>query len=533
MDRRAFVAAVGLSAVAAIVAGARQLRPDRRTVEDDLGGGTRVHTAPAGGPQSAVNLAPVDGEVISGAVQSNFAGNGFYARHRFTKAADWTGPNPLGGQFRGFDDPNFIPIVTWLTDYGGLPAATAYRRMDDLGLNGMLPASGAIDLEDLVKYGKWAVVTDESHRPNAISAAQDPGVVGVSCGEEPSTRVQYERIRANADRWLASGGGAGRFHLYNFADNLLNGDVVHTYLPKDMVTGWVSSDGSTRTRRQYTACDQYWYAGSGSDDAGGSRSKLHSRLYFDEFTTSGPASTDQTARGCHYGSMLDSVRKRFADPPNRLPGGPIAVWIEAGAPYAEPTSRAMTPAQMAWAVWATFVHGARGIHYFVHNFRTGDSWGAAFWDDHFGGPGVPGTGIYAAAKELNLRALRIAPVINAPFDGYFVYGDTTARGSISKPGFLTAVTSTHGRSKYGGVDASCKWHPTERKHYILATTREEETSTNVPISCRMVDQGQTVAAPVFGGPVIPIRRGGAVPDGFCEFSDTFSHAYDYKCWRIE
>jgi hypothetical protein len=376
-------------------------------------------------------------------------------------------------------------------------------------------------------------VTDESHPPNAISAAQDPSVVGVSCGEEPSTRVQYETIRANADRWLATSGAAGRFHLYNFADNLLNGDVVHTYLPRDMVTGWIPSDGSTRTRRQYTACDQYWYAGSGPDDAGGSRSKLHSRLYFDEFTASGPATIDQTARGSHYGSMMDSIRKQFAGSPNHPPSGPIAVWIEAAAPYTEPTSLAMTPARLAWAVWATLVHGARGIHYFIHNFRAGDSWGSAFWDDHFGGPDVPGTGIYAAAKELNLRALRIAPVINAPFDGYFVYGDTATGGAISQPGFLTAVTSTHARSNYAGVDASCKWHPTERKHYILATTREAETTTNLPITCRMVDQGQTVAAPVFGGPVIPIRRGAAIPYGFCELSDTFGHAYDYKCWRIE
>jgi hypothetical protein len=193
----------------------------------------------------------------------------------------------------------------------------------------------------------------------------------------------------------------------------------------------------------------------------------------------------------------------------------------------------MTPAQLQWAVWATLVHGARGIHYFAHNFRIGDSWGAAFWDDHYGGPGTAGTGIYAAAKELNRRALRIAPVINAPFDGYFVYGDTTEGGALSAPGFLTAVTSTQARSKYAGVDACCKWQPTERRHYILATTRESETVTNVPITCRMIDQGQNVAVPVFGGSNISIRRGGAIPPGFCEFSDTFARAYDYKCWRVD
>jgi len=156
-----------------------------------------------------------------------------------------------------------------------------------------------------------------------------------------------------------------------------------------------------------------------------------------------------------------------------------------------------------------------------------------FNNDGYGGPGVGGTGIYAAAKEVNLRALALAPVIKSPFDGYFVYGDTESSGSIATTGFLTAVTSTNSRSKYGGVDACCKWQPTEGKHYILATTREVDGSTNWPVTFRMVDQGQTSAFEVHESNTISIERGGAIPGGFCEFDDTFATAATYKTYRID
>lgn len=504
---------------------------DARMVADSVGMSDAASAnTPSGGQQSAVSLVAADGETLSGGVQSNFAGDGFHTRNGFTRARDWAGPNPLGGNFAGFDDPSFLPIATWLTDPGG--QAAAYDRMDDLGLNGMLPASGAINLDTNITRGKWAVVPSQDHPAGTITAFQDPGVVGVSTGEEPSSQLEYETNRWNADAWLASVDGPGRFHLYNFTHNLMNGDIAQTYSVKDMVIGWISSDGADRSRRQYLTCDNYWFAGTFS--GGGSPSTLDFRLY----QNTGVGTLDQSARGSHYGSMMDSIRKAFAQSPNVLPGGPIGVWVEAAAPLGEAESQAMTPARMGWAIWSTLVHGARGIYYFVHNFRTGDTWGGAFWDDHFGAPGIPGTGIYAAAKEINLRALQIAPVINSPFDGYFVYGDVTfpnpvTSGNIDNPGFLTAVTSTNTRGPYSGVDACCKWQPGEGKHYILATTRESESASNVPVSCRMVDQGQTVAVPVFGGPSISIQRGGAIPTGLCEFSDVFTLASDYKCWRID
>jgi hypothetical protein len=469
-------------------------------------------TSPGGGAQP-VTLVAADGELISGSTQSNFLGNGYYTRKGFTRATDWSGPNPLGGSFAGWDDPTFIPIGTFLTDFAG---TEFYSRMDDLGLNSMLPCAGSVSLTNNVTYGKGAVVTIESHAAGTISSGDDPGVVGVSSGEEPSDVAGYNIDNADRATWLASADGPGRFGFYNFREHVLNGELGGTVFPPDMMT---SAD--------FVTCDMYFFS-SAADNSGSTLNKMHNNLY--QYLP-GTATESECARGSHYGSMLDSMRKNLDSATTR----PFLSWIENGAPSDLATSVAITPAQLKWAVWATFVHGARGIAYFNHTFRSGDPLVSFnnFNNDGYGGPGVAGTGIYAAAKEVNLRALQIAPVINAPRDGYFVYGDMAASGSIANAGFLTAVTSTNARAPYAGVDACCKWVPTTEKHWILSTTREQDGTTNWPVTFRMVDQGQTAAHPMFGGSDIAITRGGAIPAGFCEFSDTFATAADYKCYRID
>lgn len=478
------------------------------------GSGRRfVPAAAGGGAQSAVSLVAVDGESISGSSQSNFLGNGYYTRKGFTRAANWTGPNPGGGSFAGWDDVDFLPIATWLTDFGG---TGFYTRMDDLGLNSMLPAAGSISLSNNVTFGKGAIVTSDAVTGGTIASGDDPGVFGVSSGEEPSTAAQYTTTLAANASWLATSDGPGRFPFYNYADNLLNGDIESTYFPDNMMTA-----------ADFITCDQYWYAGA-ADDAGGSQSKLHFRLYQG---LAGSATTAQCARGSHYGSMMDSMRKHLNSTTTR----PFLAWVENGAPYTETTSQAITPSQMKWAIWSTVVHGARGIAYFNHTFRSGDALASSnnFANDGYGGPGITGTGIYAAAKDINLKCLGIAPAINAPFDGYFVYGDTDTAGAIATAGFLTAVTSTNTRGPYAGVDACCKWQPVAGKHYIFAATREAGSATNVPVTFRMVDQGQSAAVDVFAGGSLSISRGGAIPGGFCEFADTFATAATPKCYRID
>lgn len=476
------------------------------------------------GMQGAVSLTPADGESISGSSQSNFVGTGFWQRIGVTRASNWVGPNPLGGNFAGFDDPDFIPICCWATDFGG---TGFYSRMNDLGLNGMWPAAGSVSLDNNVTFQKWAAVESAVHAAGTITGTQDPHVIGVVGGDEPSTIVNYEAVIADVGNWLANASdGPGRMSLLNYADNLLNGDIQGTYTATDMVLG---RDATHPTPPfQWTGCDQYWFAGA-PDDSGGSQTKLFFRLYQALYTGT-PGTQAQTARGSHYGSMMDCIRKAYPANDRR----PFAVWIENGAPYDLNSSTSITPAQMKWAIWSSIVHGARQITYFNHTFRTGDPAVGShnnFNNDYYGGPGVTGTGIYAAAKEMHLFVLGLASVINSPFDGYLCWGDGSA--DFTHSGFLTACTSTNTRNYFAGIDASCKWQPVEGKHYIFASTREQDGTTNWPVTYRMVDQGQTTATDLVTSTPISIQRGGAIPGGFCEFSDTFATAASYKAYRID
>lgn len=476
---------------------------------------------PQGSLQSAVTLTPADGEYISGSTQSNFLGDGFYTNNGFTRATAWTGPNPVGADFVGFDDPAFFPIGTWLTDFTG---TGYYSRMDDLGLNGMAPCAGSVSLANNITFRKWAIVVGDERPGGTISTSDDPGVVGVLSADEPSTILQYETMVADNNTWLGSADGPGRFAYNAYFANVLHGDIGVHYFEDDMVLG--RDDTFTNPPVSFgtwTSYDSYWFAGS---TTGGVPSDLHSRMYISQ---PGDATAAQCARGSHYGSMVDLVRSHYPANDRRIHWPPV----ESGAPYTETFSLAITPAQLKWAVWATIVHGARLINYFVHTFRVGDALPTVnvYNDNGYGGPGIPGTGIYAATKEINWFVLELAPVINSPFDGYLCFGD--GETSYESTGFLTACTSTNPRSFYSGVDASCKWQPTEGKHYILASTREQDGTTNWPVTFRMVDQGQTTATNLATDVPISVERGGGIPGGFCEFDDTFATAATYKAYRID
>jgi hypothetical protein len=477
----------------------------------------RVATASAG--QEPVSLVAADGETLSGDVQSNFASNGWATRNGFTRARDVPIAAPDASTLDGWDDVNFVPIAIWAADFS--QTSTNWDRIDDVAVNGFLPASGSVVLDTAITREKWVTVPIADWPSGTIPSDEDPAVLGVIPGEEPSTTVEYQGHITDGDTWLDSAEGTGRFLHYNYADNLVNGEIASTYFPEDMV---LCETNTQPPRVAFITMDIYWFAGAHT--GGGNTFKLFTRLYLDE-AGSAPASLAQTARGSNYGSCMDAIRKAY---PAGQPGW-FLCWIETGAPYEESASQAITAAQLGWAVWSTLVHGARGIAYFVHNFRIGDSWGAAPWDDHFGGPGVAGTGIYAAMKQIDERAMDLASVLNSPKDGYLCFGDGLE--DYEQPGFLTACTSTNARDMFSGVDASCRWQPVEEKHYILATTREQDGTTNWPVTFRMVDQGQTTAVEVHESNSISIQRGGGIPGGFCEFSDTFATAASYKAYRID
>jgi hypothetical protein len=473
------------------------------------------------GGQSPVSLVAADGEIITGsgaaATQSNFTNNGFYKRNGLTFAQNWSGPNPLGGTFAGFDDPAFLPITTWLTDFVDPGMYDAYRT---LGVNGFYPQYSTLSPVTNAAQGFWSTVINQQYAtPADIPSGGSSSVVGVLTGEEPYDDASYTAIVTPATAWLNASGGTGRIHEFNWANHALDPFLFGTSITPAQAV----AEGNPGSRRRMTTCDMYWFAGQ----AGGSNAAptaIWFRLY-QHLSTDGTA--DQVSRGCHYGSMVDALRV-----PYTAPGAPVGVWVENGAPFDEAFTHEITVEEMCWAIWSIFTHGGRSIQYFNATFRASDLQSGVnnFGNPYYGSATATGTGIFAAARECNLRALQIAPVLNGPKDGYRCWGTTSA---VTQTGFLTAATSTHALGPYAGVDVSCRWNPLDQHHYLLATTRESGTATNIPLTVRMVDQGQIRAVPVFGGSPLSVARSGGIPAGFCEFTDVFASARDYKVWRVE
>lgn len=472
-----------------------------------------VDSTPPPTGQSPVSLIAADGELVDEGGISNFVGNGYYERSGFTRAAAWSGPNPIGGTFAGFDHPQFIPIACWHTDFSD---PDFYDRMDDLGLNGMLNAWETVDLNDLAPNHKWATVISDQHPGGTITTGQDPHVLGVLSGEEPFDQAGYEAIVADQTTWLATSDGPGRFGFYNYTVHILNND--DGFGPHSTADAVEQADLIT--------CDYYWISGAPDPTH-----HVYDNMPFYFYTALGTPTESQLKRGSNYGSMMDTIRKHYAEGGNSRK--PVGIWVENGAPFSDAATGMITPAQMKWAIWSTIVHGARSITYFNHTFREDEDFSSNNFNDNFyGGPGVPGTGIYQAAKDINYSALVVAPAINGPFDGYLCFGDGLA--DYTHTGFLVSCTSANPRNYYSGVDASCRWVPTEEKHYIFATTREAAGTTGWVTTFRMVDQGQTFAVRLYDtGGTLTISRGGSIPAGFCEFTDSFATAESYKCYRID
>jgi hypothetical protein len=535
-----------LNAAAAVVAGSRQVAtsgaalvavatrsaatPAVQSSGAALSATATVSVTAAGTGQSAVSLVAIDGEYISGSTQSNFIGDGYYTRKGFTRAATFGGAHPLGGTYNGWDDPNFLVIGNANTDPGGLSASnSAYLDViQDAGLTCGLPTSGAIPATEFAAHNMACTVTIEASTyptPADIPSGARPAVMGIISGEEPWSTAMFQGLIDQDAAWLAQDTG-GRFHHTGFFDNILNGDIDFTITPHDMATAF-----------DVFTCDSYWFAGAWDNGNPAqiplARYNLRGRLYVNYFNALGtpdgqPRSVDETARGCHYGSQNDSIRKTWTTGESR----PMGQWVETGAPYTEADSMAITPAQLGWAMWSIAVHGSRLFPLFDHSFRPDHITASTYNDPVYGFVAVGGanTGIYAASRTINRQLLSMASVLNSPKDGYFAWGDDTA---VTQTGFLTAVTSTNTRSPFSGVDAVCKWHPVGRKHYILAHTRESQTATNIPVIFRMVDQGQATATELWSNRSLSITRGGSIPAGFCELADTFATAATPLAYRIE
>jgi hypothetical protein len=173
---------------------------------------------------------------------------------------------------------------------------------------------------------------------------------------------------------------------------------------------------------------------------------------------------------------------------------PVWVFIETSYIFPETwgNRRSPTPAQMQAEVWQAIIGGARGIEYFNHNFYEQD-------------PRQPPsqrvliTPAYAemaaAAKQVNERLHRLAPVINAPF----------------AEGFVTAT---------GNVNVMAKYHA--GSFYVFAAT-SQHASQQVTFTLNGIE----------GATAVALDEGRSLPVTGGRFTDSFQGETGVHVYRID
>lgn len=152
---------------------------------------------------------------------------------------------------------------------------------------------------------------------------------------------------------------------------------------------------------QFVSTDNYWYTdndlctggqggqlmqGQGPVDASGSHSLTNTQCH----------------RASNYGLTIDKMRR--LDTSDGYPQ-PIWAFIEDGHPVTDNSSPTITGPQVQGAVWASLIHGARGIIYFNHSFG-----GSCLSYHTLREP--CGAAVRPAVTAVNAQIRDLAPVLN-------------------------------------------------------------------------------------------------------------------------
>ncbi|SRR6266852_1553363 len=443
-----------------------------------------------------VTLQAIDGETM---LTPTVMSHSYYSGNNFTKA---TSANPSFPTVN-WDDPNFFPLGVF---FGVYPADES--EMVDLGLNVAVAVTGTSDYSGMIPAQLQAF-------SNGSGPYGTDWEVGMHL-DEPATVAAIQTFISGytAAQWT------GRmFDLTGTINYIIAGDLggtpISTLLAKN---NWTAPGGGNRSTDSFSA-DIYWFAYSGNSNglqAGGN--VLSVPMSF----SSTPATTDQIRRGSHYGNMIDIYRsyvngQNVGGNGNSAVGtngatGRIPMWSlpENYDGLWTPTPYIIQPTELNWAVWSSIIHGARGIDYFTYTDFAAH--GSGFNTAIYSGQSIS---IYNQAKATNALIKTMASVINSPAAlGYLT--------SITPHGYIFPTVETNWLN--GGVEAVAKWNGTN--FYIIATTRESESTTNLSATFNIVNTGATTVTVINENRTIPITNGGT------KFVDTFANAWTVHIYRI-
>ncbi len=460
--------------------GSNSAAPTRTTASP-----TQSNMTPAALP-IAVTTQPIDG------------GSNYYCANGFTNACNG-----------GWDNPAFVPIIDDYAFYGN--SASSFKSM---GMNTSVRVTGGTNMPTLRAANIWAIAGDDP----ATSFGSE--TVGAHV-EEPST---WSDITSQATTLGGLFGLSGRFIQASFTWS-------QTYY--GTITGSAcGSSGGQMSMQEIMSCtsgmpdgrhvdiatdDVYWFAGQNVSDA--------EQFYCGvTYSQPGGCTAAQTAEASHYGDMVDTMREWVNGNVPGAPGrAPVAPYIETDDGLVE-GGQPIKPGEINWAVWDTFVHGARMIFYFgnTSDNGTGGNGQFGFSDQVQSGQTVSDA---TQATHTNTLVENLAPIINSPFaDGFASTGNggytfptpDQLLGTGSQLDIMAKYYSGSGFSNSSGTFAP--------GFYIFATPRGQETGTNIPVTFTI--KGNYSGTVPYICACSPTQSTGTVSVSNHQFTDTFAKATD-------
>jgi hypothetical protein len=458
------------------------------------------------GPLPAgVSLQAIDGESM---LTPTTMSNNYYSRNSYTFASSssYNAGKTLWYAGYSWDDPRFFPISVFFglyEDAGDMP------KMEALQLAVSVAVTGGSNDTNIANAGVWTI---DQTTPNAAMVAceldepADAATINSFFNTTPNARQDHRFMHVN---WTVN--------------QLTAGDMGGTPPSTWMAANHFTTPNSTTKDIGWCSVDVYYFANStifqGTWDT-------HDA---DVFGITPPASTDQRARGSHYGQQIDVLRAwangnnvtstSIADQtsfgPSRMP---LFSYLENyDGNMGEVDRRQITPPELNWGVWSQIVHGARAIVYFAY---VNDHGGGQFSETIQSGQSVS---IYTQGITTNTLISQLAPVINSPFALGYV--------TVSPHGYLFPVYELNWLN--GGIEVCAKWYQggnvtnqglaLVNGFYLFACTRYGYAAT-MPVSATFTVASGSVAHVVNESRSINIVAG--------QFTDSFANASTVHIYQI-
>jgi hypothetical protein len=407
----------------------------------------------------------------------------YYADHGFTYAVN-----------AGWDNPSFFPIGLWVAP---MVSQSDANRWLDLCINTAFTVTGNSNLSLLRSNGISLLGTVEEFNSGADYGSETVGLLGTDENWLSSYKLVGSTANSVQDHrfwWLQSDWHISAGRAINTAP--VDGTMSMSQI---MALAMPTPNGTTR-HFEVMSADIYWEISAHESTHGvGDILSIGGQIY----RLGRNMTSDEALRPAHYGDQVDLYRSFQS-----TYTGPILQFVENGEPgNAGSDLDYITPSEMNAAVWASIIHGARGIIYFNHTFcgshQSHDNLARPFYRTVQPGQTIS---IYNQVKTTNALVRSLAPVINSPFAVGYVFVSPAA-------------------TDFTGFDVMAKWY-NNSQFYIFAMPRYSESLTNQTATFTIKNTGATQVSVVNENRTIPLTNGGT------QFADTFATGTTVHIYRV-